>query len=81
LVGFDPPAHLCSFEPRTISQLVEKCGFEILALRNAPVILNQDLWKNAAKTFLHAGSELLYLASFGAAVLGYSTILAARKTT
>ena len=23
LVGFDPPAHLCSFEPKTISKLVE----------------------------------------------------------
>ncbi|HXM63472.1 MAG TPA: methyltransferase domain-containing protein [Terriglobales bacterium] len=80
LVGFDPPAHLCSFEPKTISQLAEKCGFQTLAVRNAPVIINQDIWKNVAKTVLHAFSECLYLGSFGRLVLGYSTILAARKT-
>lgn len=79
LVGFDPPAHLCSFEPKTISQLVERCGFQVLALRNAPVILNQDLWKNVAKTILHAGSEFLYFASLGKTVLGYSTVVAARR--
>jgi 2-polyprenyl-3-methyl-5-hydroxy-6-metoxy-1,4-benzoquinol methylase len=80
LVGFDPPAHLCSFEPKTISHLIEKCGFETLAVRNAPVIINQDIWKNVAKTMLHAFSECLYLGSFGRFVLGYSTIVAARKT-
>jgi SAM-dependent methyltransferase len=79
LVGFDPPAHLCAFEPRTISQLVQASGFQILALRNAPVILNQDLWKNVAKIALHMASESLYFASFGQTVLGYSTVLAARK--
>ncbi len=78
-VGFDPPAHLCSFEPRTISRLVETSGFQVLELRNAPVILNQDLWKNVAKTVLHAGSEFLYFATFGRTVLGYSTVIAARR--
>ena len=79
LVGFDPPAHLCSFEPKTISQLAEKCGFQTLAVRNAPVIINQDVWKNVAKILLHSLSETLYLASLGRVVLGYSTMLAARK--
>jgi SAM-dependent methyltransferase len=79
LVGFDPPAHLCSFEPKTISRLVEECQFQTLAVRNAPVIINQDVWKNVAKTVLHSFSECLYLGSFGRVVLGYSTILAARK--
>ena len=79
LVGFDPPAHLCSFEPKTISQLAEKSGFQTLAVRNAPVIINQDIWKNLAKTVLHAVSEGLYLVSLGRIVLGYSTMLAARK--
>jgi SAM-dependent methyltransferase len=79
LVGFDPPAHLCSFEPKTISQLAEKCGFQTFAVRNAPVIINQDVWKNVAKTVLHSLSECLYLASLGRVVLGYSTMLAARK--
>jgi 2-polyprenyl-3-methyl-5-hydroxy-6-metoxy-1,4-benzoquinol methylase len=79
LVGFDPPAHLCSFEPKTIAQLAERCGFQTLGVCNAPVILNQDIWKNLAKTFLHGLSECLYLASVGRVVLGYSTMLAARK--
>jgi 2-polyprenyl-3-methyl-5-hydroxy-6-metoxy-1,4-benzoquinol methylase len=79
LVGFDPPAHLCSFEPATISQLAEKCGFQTLAVRNAPVIINQDVWKNVAKTVLHSFSECLYLVSLGRLVLGYSTMLAARR--
>ncbi|HWY57334.1 MAG TPA: class I SAM-dependent methyltransferase [Terriglobales bacterium] len=79
LVGFDPPAHLCSFEPKTISQLTEKCGFQTLGVRNAPVIINQDVWKNVAKILLHGLSECLYLASLGRVVLGYSTMLAARK--
>lgn len=79
LVGFDPPAHLCSFEPKTISRLAEKCGFQTLAVRNAPVIINQDVWKNVAKILLHGFSETLYLASLGRVVLGYSTMLAARK--
>jgi 2-polyprenyl-3-methyl-5-hydroxy-6-metoxy-1,4-benzoquinol methylase len=79
LVGFDPPAHLCSFEPKTISQLTEKCGFQVLAIRNAPIMVNQDTWKNVAKTLLHGFSECLYLASGKTVLLGYSTILAARK--
>jgi 2-polyprenyl-3-methyl-5-hydroxy-6-metoxy-1,4-benzoquinol methylase len=79
LVGFDPPAHLCSFEPKTISQLAEKCGFQVLTVRNAPVMVNQDSWKNVAKTLLHGFSECLYFASLKKILLGYSTILAARK--
>jgi hypothetical protein len=79
LVGFDPPAHLCSFEPGTIAKLVESCGFRTIALRNAPVIINQDIWKNVAKTVLHAFSELFYFASRGSVVLGYSTLIAARR--
>ncbi len=78
-MGFDPPAHLCSFEPKTISRLAEKCGFQTLAVRNAPVIINQDVWKDVAKILLHGFSETLYLASLGRVVLGYSTVLAARK--
>jgi 2-polyprenyl-3-methyl-5-hydroxy-6-metoxy-1,4-benzoquinol methylase len=62
LVGFDPPAHLCSFEPATISRLAEKCGFQTLAVRNAPIMVNQDMWKNLAKTVLHAFSECLLAA-------------------
>jgi len=79
LVGFDPPQHLCSFEPRTITQLVEKCGFQKIALQSAPVILNQVAWKDAAKAAVRVSSEILRLVSFGRLVVGYSTALLARK--
>src|SRR5581483_1211248 len=79
LVGFDPPAHLCSFEPATISQLAETCGFQVLAVRNAPIMVNQDTWKNLAKTVLYALSQSLYYASWRKILFGYSTVLAARK--
>jgi len=77
LVGFDPPAHLCSFEPRTISRLLEGCGFRVLARRNAPIILNQDAWKNVAKVGLHAAAEFLYFASFRQVVASHSTVVIA----
>jgi SAM-dependent methyltransferase len=79
LVGFDPPAHLCSFEPTTISRLAAKSGFQVLAIRNAPVMLNKEAWKNTFKRILHGGSQLLYYASLGRTVMGYSTVIAARK--
>jgi SAM-dependent methyltransferase len=81
LVGIDPPQHLCSFEPRTIELLVRCCGFQTLALRNAPVMVNQATWKNVAKKVLHACSEVLYFASFRRLVLGYSTLIAAQKVS
>ena len=79
LVGFDPPQHLCSFEPRTITQLVEQCGFQKIALQSAPVILNRVAWKDAAKAAVRYSSEVLRLVSFGRLVVGYSTALVARK--
>jgi len=79
LVGFDPPHHLTSFVPRTLSQLVAHCGFEPICLRNAPVVFNDDQWKNVAKTVLHAFSETLYWMTFKRLVLGYSTQIVARK--
>jgi SAM-dependent methyltransferase len=79
LVGFDPPLHLCSFEPRTISQLVKGCGFEPIYLRNAPLIFNEDKWKNVAKRFLHTFTESIYWLSFRRITVGYSTLIVARK--
>jgi len=79
LVGFDPPQHLCSFEPRTITQLVETCGFRKIALQSAPVILNRLAWRDLAKTAVRAGSDFLRLVSFGHLVAGYSTAIVARK--
>jgi 2-polyprenyl-3-methyl-5-hydroxy-6-metoxy-1,4-benzoquinol methylase len=79
LVGFDPPMHLCSFGPGTITRLIETCGFQKLSVRNAPVMTNDVTWKNRAKAVIHAGSELLYYATAGQVVCGYSTVVLARK--
>jgi 2-polyprenyl-3-methyl-5-hydroxy-6-metoxy-1,4-benzoquinol methylase len=79
LVGFDPPPHLCSFEPRTIKLLAESCGFQTLRVGNAPIMVNRDSWKNLAKAVTYAGAQALYFASFGKLLLGYSTIWVGRK--
>jgi SAM-dependent methyltransferase len=79
LVGFDPPHHLCSFEPRTLSQLVRRSGFEPIYLANAPVIFNDDRWKNVAKTVLHTISQAIYWLTFRQLIFGYSTLLVACK--
>ena len=79
LVGFDPPLHLCSFEPKTITQLVKRCGFEPVYLRNAPLIFNDDRWKNVAKRVLHVLTEALYWLTFRKLIVGYSTLIVASK--
>jgi len=79
LVAFDPPHHLCSFEPSTISEFVVRCGFKPIYIRNAPVVFNDDSWKNAAKLFLRAFSESLYWATFRRVILGYSTLIVCQK--
>jgi SAM-dependent methyltransferase len=79
LVGFDPPPHLCSFEPRTIQLLLQECRFRTLLLKNAPIIFNQDTWKNIAKTALHAFAELAYQLSSRRFVVGYSTLIVGEK--
>ncbi len=79
LVAFDPPKHLCSFEPRTIQRLIEGCGFQVLDIRNAPVVFNADRWKNVAKVVLRASSEILYRLTIHRQVMGYSTLVLARR--
>ena len=79
LVGFDPPMHLCSFSPKTITRLIESAGFQKLCIRVAPVMTNDVSWKNRAKAVVHAGSELLYYATASRVVCGYSTVVIARK--
>jgi SAM-dependent methyltransferase len=79
LVGFDPPLHLCSFVPRTIRGLIESCGFRVLAVRNAPVVFNQDRWKNVAKVGARGFSEVIYRATLGRAVFGYTTLVISER--
>jgi len=80
IVGYDPPNHLFSFEPRTLRLLVESCGFGTLALHNAPVLIREECWKNGAKRVCHACSQLLYLISFGRIVAGYSTLIVGQRS-
>ncbi len=79
LVAFDPPLHLCSFEPKTLTRLLIRCGFEPVYLRNAPLIFNDDRWKNVAKRVLHTFTEAVYWLAFQQLVIGYSTLLVACK--
>jgi len=81
LVGFDPPAHICSFEPRLITRLVEGCGFQKVLVRNAPIILTKDTWKNLLKPVLFTSAQMLYYLSLRKIVVGYSTVLVARKAS
>lgn len=80
LVGFDPPYHLYSFEPRTLSLLLEGCGYRPLHCRHAPVIFNQDGWKNYAKLLMRSVSEIVHQLSLRQFLWGYSTLVVARKT-
>jgi 2-polyprenyl-3-methyl-5-hydroxy-6-metoxy-1,4-benzoquinol methylase len=81
LVGFDPPPHLCSFTPKTITLLLERSGFRRVKLCNAPPIFNQDRWKNTAKILLHAFAKVLCYTSLGQIVVGYSTLVIGQKTS
>ena len=81
LVGFDPPAHICSFEPRIITALVEKCGFKKVSVRNAPIIITRDTWKNFLKPVVFSCSQAIYYATFRRVVVGYSTVIVARKAS
>jgi SAM-dependent methyltransferase len=79
LVAFDPPHHLWSFDPRTLRLLVETCNFRLLSVGIAPVNLTRPPWKNLAKAVAYSTGQVLYFASFRKLLLGYSTILIARK--
>jgi SAM-dependent methyltransferase len=81
LVGFDPPAHICSFEPKLITRMVEDCGFKKLLVRNAPIIITKDTWKNLLKPVLYASCQILYYLSLRRVLVGYSTVVIARKSS
>jgi Methyltransferase domain len=79
IVAVDPPYHLTCFEPRTLRLLLERCGYRILKIANAPVISNPQLWKQISKLSVAALGKSLELLSVGRFVIGYSTIAIARK--
>lgn len=79
LSGFKLPDHLSSFQPRTISFLLEQCGFEVLRAENAPVVLNPNLFRNALKASVRYVGQLIYYLSFRSFTFGYSTLVISRK--
>jgi SAM-dependent methyltransferase len=79
LSGFKLPDHLSSFQPRTISLLLRRCGFEIQCIENAPIVLNPRLYRNVLKACVRSVGEVMYYASFRRMVFGYSTLVVARK--
>lgn len=80
LSGFKLPDHLCSFQPSTLAALLRRCGFEIVALENAPVVLNPNWKRNVIKCLVRGAGQLLYHATSHRAVIGYSTLALATRT-
>lgn len=79
LSGFKLPDHLCSFQPRTIKSLLQKCGFHVVALQNAPVVFNARFGRDFSKLLLRWASQVFYYLTFRQLLVGYSTLLLARK--
>jgi SAM-dependent methyltransferase len=79
LSGFKLPDHLCSFQPRTITLLLQRCGFMVAAMQNAPVVFNPGLHRTAAKLSLSWICRGLHYVTFRRVLVGYSTLVLARK--
>jgi SAM-dependent methyltransferase len=79
LAGFKLPDHLCSFQPRTIASLLQHGRFRVVALENAPLIFNAGLRRNLAKMLVRGASQALYYATLRRVLVGYSTLVLARK--
>lgn len=80
LSGFKLPDHLCSFQPSTLAALLRRCGFEIITLENAPVVLNPNWKRNVIKYLVRGAGQLLYHATSHRVVIGYSTLALATRT-
>jgi SAM-dependent methyltransferase len=81
LSGFKLPDHLCSFQPNTITALVRRCGFRVVLIENAPVVLNPGLHRSAAKLLLFWTSQALHRVSLRRILVGYSTLVLAQKVS
>ena len=79
LSGFKLPDHLCSFQPRTIAFLLQRCGFRVVALQNAPLVFNSELHRNLGKLMVRSVSQVFYYFTFRRVLVGYSTLVLARK--
>lgn len=79
LSGFKLPDHLCSFEPRTVTSLLRRCGFRVVAMQNAPVVFNARFVRNFVKFVLRWASQVFYVLTFRRVLMGYSTLILAQK--
>jgi SAM-dependent methyltransferase len=81
LSGFKLPDHLCSFQPATLAALLNRCGLRVVAIQNAPIVLNADLKRNLGKLLVRWASQTVYYLTFQRVVVGYSTLVLAQKTS
>ena len=79
LSGFRLPDHLCSFQPHTIDSLLQRCGFSVVAHRNAPLVLNRGWHRNAGKFLIRFISQMLYYLTFRRVLFGYSILVLAKR--
>ncbi len=79
LSGFKLPDHLCSFQPSTIASLLRRCGFRIVTIESAPVVFNAELGRNVTKLLMFWISRALHFFTYRRVVIGYSTLILARK--
>ena len=79
LAVFDVPRHLFLFSPRTVRSFLERTGFEVLKIYNAPVIRNQNRVKTAMKFGAKIAADVLYHLTLKRFVSGYSMAAIARK--
>jgi SAM-dependent methyltransferase len=79
LSGFKLPDHMCSFQPRTIASLLQRCGYRVVGLGNAPVVLNPHFHRNAGKFLVRWVSQLVHHLTFQRVLVGYSTLLLAQR--
>jgi SAM-dependent methyltransferase len=80
LSGFKLPDHLCSFQPRTIASLLKRSGFRAVTMESAPVVINPGFCRSFVKLMVFWASRTLHFLTFRRLLVGYSTLVLARKT-
>jgi SAM-dependent methyltransferase len=80
LAGFKLPDHLCSFQPATVVSLLRRCGLQVVSVESAPVVFNGVLLRDFAKLSMLWMSRALHYVTFRRILLGYSTLVLARRT-
>lgn len=79
LSGFKLPDHLCSFKPASLASLLRRCDFSVIALQNAPIVLNADLKRNLGKLLVRCTAQIIHNLTFRRVLIGFSTLAVAQK--